>query len=73
MNEEQRTLRPELQELVRDLMALKQMHRDGIMTHHSQRELVKKLSPQDLAAVARAVCELEKRSQPIFNRPQITK
>ena len=61
-------LRDELQEIVNDLLALKAMAKDGILTHHSQRELVKHLSPRDLADVARAVSEAEKRQQPIFQR-----
>ena len=61
-------LKPELQEIVNDLLALKAMARDGILTHHSQRELVKHLSPRDLADVARAVSDTEKQQQPIFAR-----
>ena len=68
MNQPSRELKPELQEIVTDLLALKAMARDGILTHHSQRELVKHLSPQDLAAVARVVREEEKREQPLFQR-----
>ena len=63
-------LRPELEEIVNDLVALKMMAKDGILTHHSQRELVKHLNARDLADVARAVSLAEKRHQPIFNRPQ---
>jgi hypothetical protein len=61
--------RSDLQEIVSDLLALKMMARDGIQTHHSQRELVKHLNAKELAAVARGVSLAEKRSQPIFNRP----
>jgi hypothetical protein len=65
--------RSDLQEIISDLLALKMMARDGIQTHHSQRELVKHLNAKELAAVARGVSLAEKRSQPIFNRPaQIT-
>ena len=68
-------LKPELQELVADLIALRAMAKDGtVMTHHSQRELVKHLSPRDLADVARAVQDAEKRHQPIYRRtPEVTK
>jgi hypothetical protein len=66
MNEKQ--LRPELQEIVTDLLALKAMAKDGILTHHSQRELVKHLSPRDMADVARAVAGAEKKQQPIYQR-----
>jgi hypothetical protein len=68
---EPRQLRSELEELVRDLLALKAMARDGILTHHSQRELVKKLTPRDLADVARAVSEAEKRQQRIYTRKAV--
>jgi len=70
MTEEPKQLRPELEEIVNDLIALKAMEKDGIMTHHSRRELVKHLSPRDLADVARAVSEAAKRQQPIYNRPR---
>lgn len=59
-------LRPELEEIVRDLLALKAMARDGILTHHSQRELVKHLNARDLADVARAVSLTERQQQPIY-------
>ena len=68
MSQSPKQLRPELQELVNDLLALKAMAKGGILTHHSQRELVKHLSPRDLADVARAVSEAEKRNQPIYQR-----
>lgn len=61
--------RPDLQEIIGDLLALKMMARDGIQTHHSQRELVKHLNAKELAAVARGVSLAEKRSKPIFERP----
>jgi hypothetical protein len=61
-------LKPELEEIVRDLIALREMAKDGILTHHSQRELVRHLNPRDLADVARAVSLMEKRQQPIYNR-----
>jgi hypothetical protein len=61
-------LRPELEEIVRDLLALKAMAKDGILTHHSQRELVKNLNARDLADVARAVSLTEKQQQPIYTR-----
>lgn len=66
-----RQLRTDLEELVNDLLALKLMARDGILTHHSQRELVKNLNARDLADVARAVSLAEKRrTQPIYERPR---
>ncbi len=68
MSETPKQLKPELQEVVDDLLALKQMAKDGILTHHSQRELVKHLNPRDLADVARAVSLIENRKQPIYDR-----
>lgn len=59
-----RQLRPELEEIVNDLLALKAMAKDGILTHHSQRELVKHLNARDLADVARALSLMEKQQQP---------
>lgn len=56
----ERQLRPELEEVVSDLLALKEMQRNGILTFRSQRELVKNLSTRDLADVARAVSLAEK-------------
>lgn len=56
----ERQLRPELEEIVRDLLALKEMQRNGILTFRSQRELVKNLSARDIADVARAVSLAEK-------------
>jgi len=56
-------LRPELEEIVNDLLALKAMAKDGILTHHSQRELVRHLNARDLAAVARAVSLTEKQAR----------
>jgi hypothetical protein len=61
-------LRPELLDLANDLLALKEMAKSGILTHHSQRELVKRLSARDMADVARYVLEVERRQRPIFNR-----
>lgn len=66
-----RQLRPELEEIANDLVALKMMAKDGILTHHSQRELVKHLNARDMADVARAVSLAEKRqTQPIYERPR---
>jgi hypothetical protein len=64
-------LRPELEEIITDLLALKAMEKDGIMTHHSRRELVKHLNARDLADVARAVSAAEKRQQPIYMRKDV--
>jgi len=63
-------LRPELEDIVHDLLALREMAKTGILTHHSQRELVKRLNARDMADVARAVSLEEKRQQPICNRPR---
>ena len=65
-------LRPDLQEIVNDLLALKAMAKDGILTHHSQRELVKQLSARDMADVSRAVSLAERQQQPIYARKAAT-
>jgi hypothetical protein len=62
--------RPDLQEIIGDLLALRMMAKDGVvLTHNSQRDLVKHLNAKELAAVARGVSLAEKRSKPIFERP----
>ena len=58
---QQRPLRPDLQEIVDDLLALRAMTKHDILTHKSQRELVKDLNPRDMADVSRAVYLEEKR------------
>ena len=61
--------RPDLQVIVQDLLALRSLSKDGIvLTHRSQRELVAKLKPHELAMVARAVKDAEIRTQPIFTQ-----
>lgn len=63
-------LRPELEDIVNDLVALKLMAKDGVLTHYAQRELVKPLCARDLADVAKAVSlALKRETQPIYNRP----
>lgn len=61
--------RPDLQEIINDLLVLKLMARDGIMTHKSQHDLVKHLNPKEMAAVARGVALAEKRVVPCYERP----
>ena len=62
-------LRPDLQEVVADILALKAMEKnEKFITHKAQREIFSKLNADDLAAVARAIAEAEKRQQPIFQR-----
>jgi hypothetical protein len=61
--------RPDLQEIINDLLVLKMMARDGILTNRSQHELVKHLNPKELAAVARGVALAEKRAVPCYERP----
>lgn len=55
------TLRSELQEVVRDILSLRAFTRqDGkFCTHKSQRALLARLNPQDLASVTRAIAEAE--------------
>ncbi len=62
--------RPDLQEIINDLLVLKMMARDGVvLTHNSQRKLIEHLSPKELAAVARGVALAEKRAVPHYERP----
>jgi hypothetical protein len=62
-------LRPDLQEVVADILALKAMEKnEKFITHKAQREIFNKLDAGDLAAVARAIAEAEKRQQPIYQR-----
>ena|ERR1017187_3421125 len=65
--------RADLQEIINDLLVLKLMARDGIMTHKSQHDLVKHLNPKELAAVARGVALAEKRAVPCYEQPAPTK
>ena len=61
--------RPDLQEIINELLVLKLMAKDGIMTNRSQHELVANLNPKELAAVARGVALAEKRVVPCYQRP----
>ena len=62
-------LRPDLQEVVADILALKAMERnERFITHKAQREILGKLNADDLAAVARAIADAEKQQQPIYMR-----
>ena len=67
--------RPDLQEVLADVLALREMSRvDHMLTHKSQREILARLNAQDLATVARAISEAERRLQPIYqpNRNPLT-
>ena len=62
-------LRPDLQEVVADILALKALKtNEHFVTHKAQRELLSQLNAADLAAVARALEEAENRKKPIYNR-----
>lgn len=61
--------RLDLQEIINELLLLRMMAKDGILTHHSQRELVKNLNARELAAVQRGVSLAEKRIIPFYERP----
>jgi len=62
-------LRPDLQEVVADILALKAMEKnERFITHKAQREILGKLNASDLAAVARAIADADKQQQPIFIR-----
>jgi hypothetical protein len=63
--------RPDLQEVVENVLALRSMALNGhFATHHSQREILGRLCPDDLACVARALAQAEKHQQPIYPRPK---
>lgn len=69
MTEAPKQLRTDLQEVVADILALKAMEKnERFITHKAQREILNKLNADDLAAVARAIAEAEKRQQPIFTK-----
>lgn len=55
------TLRPDLREVVKDILALRNFAKlDGYFkTHKSQRALLEKLNAQDLATVTRAIADAE--------------
>ena len=53
-------LRPDLQEIVNDMLALRALAKSGILTHYSQRDLLKPLNSRDMANVARAIETAEK-------------
>jgi hypothetical protein len=56
--------RPDLQEIVKDILALKSLAKSSLfLTHKTQREILNRLKPQELAIVARAVSEAEKQNQ----------
>lgn len=62
-------LRPDLQEVVADILALKKLEKnERFITHKAQREILSKLNAIDLAAVARAIADEEKQQQPIYAR-----
>lgn len=65
-------LRPDLQEVVADILALKKLEKnERFITHKAQRELLGKLNASDLASVARAISEAEKQQHPICARPVV--
>jgi hypothetical protein len=69
MNSPPKQLRPDLQEVVADILALKAMEKkERFITHKAQREILGKLNACDLAAVARAIADAEKQQQPICDR-----
>ena len=56
--------RPDLQAVVADILALRQMWQTHhFVTHKSQREILSRLCPDDLACVAKALEQAEKRKQ----------
>lgn len=62
--------RPDLQDVVRDVLALRKMTKlDNFMTHKTQRAILSYLTPLELVAVARALEEAEVKQRPIVTRP----
>ena len=56
--------RPDLQEIVIDILALKALAKDSLfLTHKTQREILNQLKPFELAIVARAVSEAQKQNK----------
>lgn len=54
-------LRPDLEEVVKDILALRAMAKtDNFLTYRSQRKILARLNAKDLAAVARALTEAER-------------
>jgi hypothetical protein len=55
-------LRPDLAQIVEDIMGLKALTATtGYMTFRTQREILVKLSPEDMAAVGRALASREQK------------
>jgi hypothetical protein len=64
-------LQPELEQIVEDIMGLKALaNTTGFMTFKSQREILARLTPADMAAVGRELALREKRTQPIYTKPE---
>lgn len=62
-------LRPDLLEVVADILALKKLEKnERFITHKAQREILNRLNASDLATVARAISESEKQQRPIYDR-----
>ena len=65
MNPTPKQLRPDLQEVVADILALKKLEKnERFITHKAQREILSRLNASDLATVARAIADAEKQRQP---------
>jgi hypothetical protein len=56
-------LRPELEEIVKEILALRAMaKKDHFFTHKAQREILGRLNAKDLATVARALFEADQQA-----------
>lgn len=67
--ETQQELRPDLHEVVQEILALRAFSKtDHFFTHKAQRKILARLNAKDLAAVVRAIQEAEKRQRPICVR-----
>jgi len=57
-------LRPDLLKVVEDLLGLRALaNATGFMTFKSQKEILSRLSPEDMAAVGRALAKIEKQTK----------
>jgi hypothetical protein len=71
MTTENNSLSEDLNKIVEDILGLRALaSTTGFMTFKSQREILARLTPEDLAAVGREIASREKdtKKQPIFNR-----
>jgi hypothetical protein len=69
MSKQTTPLRPDLQEVVADILALRALTRkDHFITHKTQRDILNRLNQDDLTVVARALAAEEAKQQPIYTK-----